>query len=60
MLHAQDAKILDFRVRPYVRACAGCDWDAYARDNPGSEHRHNDAEDGPREGCCAHTCERAE
>lgn len=31
-------------------ACLGCEWAGYS-------HTHNDAEDGPREDCCAHTCE---
>lgn len=30
-------------------ACPGCGWAGYV-------HRHDDAEDGPRDGCCVHTC----
>lgn len=33
--------------------CRGCEWEDYG------VHRHDDAEDGPRQGCCAHSCGRA-
>lgn len=33
--------------------CRGCDWFA-----SGYPHRHLPALDGPREGCCAHSCGR--
>ena len=32
--------------------CLGCEWNGYT-------HRHNDAEDGPREQCCKHSCKKA-
>jgi hypothetical protein len=31
-------------------SCPGCEWRGYV-------HHHIDAEDGPRKGCCEHTCE---
>ena len=34
-----------------VPFCHGCDWAA-----SGYTHRHKAALDGPRKGCCAHSC----
>lgn len=31
-------------------ACVACGWDAYGG------HIHDPSEDGPRDGCCIHTC----
>lgn len=31
--------------------CPGCSWQ-----DSGAAHTHDDAEDGPRAACCAHTC----
>lgn len=30
-------------------ACCGCDWTGYS-------HVHQAGEDGPKDGCCNHTC----
>ena len=32
-----------------MKKCVGCEWKGY-------KHRHIDAEDGPREKCCKHSC----
>lgn len=39
----------------FPAGCLGCAWDAWTLRAGELAHLHDDAEDGPRAGCCEHT-----